>query len=63
MEYKIYFTFFRFFTAMKLFIGILMLFFFQFSLGQHFYLNIKGASEAENKTIVSLSYEPKHTAC
>jgi hypothetical protein len=61
MEYKIYFTFFRFFTAMKLFIGILMLFFFQFSLGQHFYLNIKGTSEAENKTIDSLSYEPKHS--
>ena len=59
---KIYFTFFRFFTAMKLLLGLLLFFCFQFSLGQNFYLNIKGTSETENKTIDSLQYENKHAS-
>ena len=45
---------------MKLLLGLLLFFCFQFSLGQNFYLNIKGASEIENKTIDSLQYENKH---
>jgi hypothetical protein len=60
--HKIYFTFFRFFTAMKLLLGLLLFFCFQFSLGQNFYLNIKGASEIENKTIDSLQYQNKHAS-
>ena len=60
--YKIYFTFFRFFTAMKVLLGFILFFCFQFSLGQNFYLNIKGTSEAENKTIDSLQYESKHAS-
>ena len=47
---------------MKLLLGLLLFFCFQFSLGQNFYLNIKGASETENKTIDSLQYENKHTS-
>lgn len=47
---------------MKLLLGLLMFFCFQFSLGQNFYLNIKGTSEIENKTIDSLQYENKHTS-
>lgn len=47
---------------MKLLLGLLLFFCFQFSLGQNFYLNIKGASEIENKTIDSLQYENKHTS-
>ncbi|WP_291107326.1 hypothetical protein [Flavobacterium sp. UBA6195] len=31
-------------------------------MGQNFYLNIKGTSEIENKTIDSLQYENKHTS-
>ena len=38
---------------MKLLLGLILFFCFQFSLGQNFYLNIKGASEIENKTIDS----------
>ena len=45
---------------MKLLLGLLLFFCFQFSLGQSFYLNIKGTSEIENKTIDSLQYENKH---
>lgn len=47
---------------MKLLLGLLLFFCFQFSLGQNFYLNIKGASETENKTIDSLQYENKHAS-
>ena len=47
---------------MKLLLGLLLFFCFQFSLGQNFYLNIKGASEIENKTIDSLQYETKHAS-
>ena len=47
---------------MKLLLGLLLFFCFQFSLGQNFYLNIKGTSEIENKTIDSLQYENKHTS-
>lgn len=47
---------------MKLLLGLLLFFCFQFSLGQNFYLNIKGTSEVENKTIDSLQYENKHTS-
>ena len=47
---------------MKLLLGLLLFFCFQFSLGQNFYLNIKGASEIENKTIDSLQYENKHAS-
>ncbi len=47
---------------MKLLLGLLLFFCFQFSLGQNFYLNIKGTSETENKTIDSLQYENKHTS-
>lgn len=47
---------------MKLLLGLILFFFFQFSLGQNFYLNIKGASEIENKTIDSLQYEIKHAS-
>ncbi|MCA1966422.1 MAG: hypothetical protein LDL23_07195 [Flavobacterium sp.] len=47
---------------MKLLLGLLLFFCFQFSLGQNFYLNIKGASEIENKTIDSLQYEIKHAS-
>ena len=58
--YKIYFTFFRFFTAMKLLFSFIVCFWFQFSLGQNFYLKIEGASEQERKTIDSITYEFKH---
>jgi len=58
--YKIYFTFFRFFTAMKLLFSFIVCFWFQFSLGQNFYLKIEGASEQEHKTIDSITYEFKH---
>ena len=47
---------------MKLLLGLLLFFCFQFSLGQNFYLNIKGTSEIENKTIDSLQYESKHAS-
>ena len=47
---------------MKLLLGLILFFWFQFSLGQNFYLNIKGASEIENKTIDSLQYEIKHAS-
>jgi hypothetical protein len=47
---------------MKLLLGLLLFFCFQFSLGQNFYLNIKGTSEIENKNIDSLQYENKHTS-
>ena len=47
---------------MKLLLGLLLFFCFQFSLGQNFYLNIKGTSEVENKTIDSLQYEIKHAS-
>lgn len=47
---------------MKLLLGLLLFFWFQFSLGQNFYLNIKGTSEIENKTIDSLQYENKHAS-
>jgi len=47
---------------MKLLLGLILFFCFQFSLGQNFYLNIKGASEIENKTIDSLQYEIKHAS-
>ncbi len=47
---------------MKLLLGLLLFFCFQFSLGQNFYLNIKGTSEVENKTIDSLQYENKHAS-
>lgn len=47
---------------MKSLLGLLLFFWFQFSLGQNFYLNIKGASEIENKTIDSLQYETKHAS-
>jgi hypothetical protein len=57
---KIYFTFFRFFTAMKFLFGLILCFCFQFSLGQNFYLKIAGTSEKENNTIDSLQYESKH---
>jgi hypothetical protein len=60
MEYKIYFAFFRFFTAMKLLFGFILFFCFQFSLGQNFYLKIAGSSERENEIIDSLQYETKH---
>ncbi len=59
---KIYFTFFRFFTAMKLLLGFILFFCFQFSLGQNFYLKMEGTSETENKTIDSLQYESKHAS-
>ncbi len=59
---KIYFTFFRFFTAMKSIYLFIMCLYFQFSLGQNYHLNIKGTSEIENKTIDSLQYEKKHTS-
>lgn len=61
MEYKIYFAFFRFFTAMKLLFGFIVCLCFQFSLGQNFYLKMEGTSENENKKIDSLQYEPKHS--
>ena len=57
---KIYFTFFRFFTAMKVLFGFILFFFFQFALGQNFYLTIKGASVRESRTIDSLPYNKKH---
>jgi len=57
---KIYFTFFRFFTAMKVLFGFILFFFFQFALGQNFYLTIKGASVRESSTIDSLPYNKKH---
>lgn len=47
---------------MKLLLGLILFFCFQFSLGQNFYLNIKGTSEVENKTIDSLQYENKHAS-
>ena len=47
---------------MKLLLGFILFFCFQFSLGQNFYLNIKGTSETENKTIDSLQYESKHAS-
>ena len=47
---------------MKLLLGLLLFFCFQFSLGQKFYLNIKGTSKVENKTIDSLQYENKHAS-
>ncbi len=45
---------------MKLLFGFIVFFCFQFSLGQNFYLNIKGTSETENKIIDSLQYDFKH---
>lgn len=46
---------------MKLIYTFLVLFCFQFSLGQNFYLRIVGTSEKEIKTIDSLQYESKHS--
>lgn len=39
-----------------------LLFLFQFSLGQNFYLKMEGSSEKENKTIDSIPYEIKHSS-
>ena len=47
---------------MKLLLSFTLFFWFQFSLGQNFYLKIEGASEQERKTIDSISYEFKHTS-
>jgi hypothetical protein len=47
---------------MKLLLSFTLFFWFQFSLGQNFYLKIEGASEKERKTIDSISYEFKHTS-
>ena len=58
--YKIYFAFFRFFTAMKSFSFFIVCFCFQFSLGQNFYLKIEGKSDNECKTIDSILYNKKH---
>lgn len=58
--YKIYFAFFRFFTAMKSFFLFIVCFCFQFSLGQNFYLKIEGKSDNECKTIDSILYNKKH---
>ncbi len=46
---------------MKFIYSFLVLFCFQFSLGQNFYLRIVGTSEKEIKTIDSLQYESKHS--
>lgn len=46
---------------MKFIYSFLVLFCFQFSLGQNFYLRIIGTSEKEIKTIDSLQYESKHS--
>lgn len=45
---------------MKLFLSFTLFFWFQFSLGQNFYLKIEGTSEQERKTIDSIAYEFKH---
>jgi hypothetical protein len=45
---------------MKLLLSFTLFFWFQFSLGQNFYLKIEGASEQERKTIDSITYEFKH---
>ena len=45
---------------MKLLFSFIVCFWFQFSLGQNFYLKIKGASEQEHKTIDSITYALKH---
>ena len=45
---------------MKLLFSFIVCFWFQFSLGQNFYLKIEGASEQERKTIDSITYEFKH---
>ena len=45
---------------MKLLLTFTLFFWFQFSLGQNFYLKIEGASEQERKTIDSITYEFKH---
>ncbi|MQP52135.1 hypothetical protein GFJ95_04770 [Flavobacterium sp. LMO9] len=45
---------------MKSFLLFILLFFFQFSLGQNFYLKIEGKSENECKTIDSMLYNKKH---
>ena len=47
---------------MKSFLLFLLLFCSQFSLGQNFYLKIKGTSETENKIIDSIQYQPKHNS-
>ena len=46
---------------MKSVLNLILFLSFQFSLGQHFYITIVGASESESKTIDSLSYVKKHT--
>ncbi len=45
---------------MKSVLNLILFLSFQFSLGQHFYITIVGASESESKTIDSLSYVKKH---
>ena len=45
---------------MKLLLSFMLFFWFQFSLGQNFYLKIEGASKQEGKTIDSITYEFKH---
>lgn len=45
---------------MKSVLNVILFLSFQFSLGQHFYITIVGASESESKTIDSLSYVKKH---
>ena len=47
---------------MKSFFLFLLLVCSQFSLGQNFYLKIKGTSETENKIIDSIQYQPKHNS-
>ena len=45
---------------MKSVLNYILFLCFQFSLGQHFYINIEGKSESETKTIDSLHYIKKH---
>jgi hypothetical protein len=45
---------------MKSVLNVILFLSFQFSLGQHFYITIVGASESESKTIDSLFYVKKH---
>lgn len=59
---KIYFPFFRFFTAMNSFYLFFAILCFQFSLGQNFYLKIVGTSEKENSIIDSLQYVSEHAS-
>lgn len=47
---------------MKFIILLIVCFYFQFSLGQNFYLKIEGISKKENSTIDSIEYESKHVS-